>query len=134
MPAEPLSEHCSLMQRPGGPAKPTARPADCLDDAAYIKTTPGGSRLVIPGDSPYPIVFEGGEGDDKVVVVGDGGRPVLVGGGKGNDALTVQTELDWLVGTLGPGGLALLGSAALICALLALIAWRALGPGRHRPG
>jgi hypothetical protein len=66
MPKEPLSDHCSLMKHP----ERTIRPSDCLEGAAYIKTTDEGGEFVLNPVTPFPLVIEGGEGDDQVTVVG----------------------------------------------------------------
>lgn len=120
MPTEPLSELCSQMAHPGR----KTLPADCPEGAAYIKTNDAGSDHVIPGELGYPVVFEGGEGDDKVTVVGSGGKPVMVSGGKGEDALLVVDRQTWLLDSLGPAGTLFLGAAAIVFAAIAIIAWR----------
>ncbi|WP_395331023.1 hypothetical protein WBP06_01165 [Novosphingobium sp. BL-8H] len=123
MASEPLSEHCSLMSKPGGPPKPATRPPDCPKDAAYIKTVGGGS-WTLPSNAPFPIVFEGGDGDDKVTVVGQSKGGVMVFGGKGNDSLLVEDRWAWLAHELGPAGT--LSLALVITILLGLITLRAL--------
>jgi len=132
MAVESLSDHCSLMARQGGPPKPSVRPADCPKDAAYIKAI-GGGAFTIPGSAPFPIVFEGGDGDDKVTVVGDGHAGVLVRGGRGNDSLTVESDRVWLAERIGSNGLLLIAAMSIAFAALVAIIWRALDtdkPGR----
>lgn len=126
---EPLSEHCDLMAKPGGPPKPASLPADCPKDAAYIKSV-GGGAMTIPGNTPFPLVFEGGDGDDKVTVVGSGKAGVLVRGGKGNDSLVIEDTSIWLANKLGPSGVLLIVAAMITLTALVVIAWRALRPGR----
>lgn len=120
---EPLSEHCSLMSEPGGPAKPAERPTDCPKDAAYIK---GSGGTVHPANAPFPIIFEGGDGNDKVVVVGRAPGGFLMRGGKGNDSLTIEDRWTWLAREIGPSGLITLGVIAITLAALVAISWRAL--------
>lgn len=123
MAEEPLSEHCSLMSRAGSPTKPAARPADCPKDAVYIK---GSGGTILPGNAPFPFIFEGGDGDDKVVVVGHAKGGLLFRGGKGNDTLTLEDRWTWLAREIGPPGLFLLAVIALTLAALVAISWRAL--------
>ncbi|WP_375396247.1 hypothetical protein [uncultured Sphingomonas sp.] len=132
MPDEPLSEHCSLMARSGGPPKPKERPADCPPDAAYIKTIGKGGAWTLPSTT-FPIVFEGGDGDDKVTVIGNGGKGVLVSGGKGNDSLTVESDWVWLSNTIGPGASLMLAALVIVLAAIVILAWRALTPGDRDP-
>lgn len=129
MPQVSLSEHCSLMAKPGGPPKPATRPADCPPDAAYI-TAVGGGAMTIPGNAPFPIVFEGGDGDDHVTIVGSGKGGVLVRGGRGDDSLVVHDQWTWLARQIGPGGVLLLGLAGIVFAAVVTIAWRALRSNR----
>ncbi|MFC0687543.1 hypothetical protein [Novosphingobium clariflavum] len=123
---EPLSEHCSLLSKPGGPPRPADRPADCPKDAAYIKPV-GAGTSTLPGNAPFPIVFEGGDGDDKVTLVGQSKAGVMVFGGKGNDSLLVEDRWTWLVHELTPPGA--LSLALVIAILLGLITLRALRLG-----
>ena len=119
----PLSEHCSLMSRPGGLVKPAVRPTDCPKDAVYIKGT---GATILPGDAAFPFVFEGGDGDDKVVVVGQAAGGILVRGGKGNDSLTIEDPWVWVAQEIGPYGLTFLASATIMLVTLVTICWRAL--------
>lgn len=125
---QPRSEHCSLMARPGGPPKPKTRPADCLKDAAYIKTTNSGGKFALPGDAPIPIVFEGGDGNDSVTVEGSGAHGIIVDGGKGDDSLLVR-DAGILPSIPGVPDYAMLLFGALLVTLvtIAVIGWRALG-------
>jgi hypothetical protein len=123
MAEEPLSEHCSLMSRPGDPAKPAERPADCPKDAVYIK---GSGGTILPGNAPFPFVFEGGDGDDKVVVVGQAQGGLLFRGGKGSDTLTLEDRWTWFAREIGPPGLIMIIVIALTLAALVTISWRAL--------
>lgn len=125
MPDEPLSEHCSLMARPGGPAKPAERPADCPIDAVYIK---GSGGTIRPGNAPFPFIFEGGDGDDKVVVVGQAKGGLLMRGGKGNDTLTIENNWVWLARQVGPTGILLVAAFAITLAGVVVLCWRALRP------
>ena len=153
MAEEALSEHCSLMERPGGPPKPAERPADCPKDAAYVKGTGG---MIFPNDAPFPFVIEGGNGDDKVVIVGRAPGGLMVHGGKGDDSVTivdgdsgrgtveraharlvggksdggvlVQDRSTWITGEIGPASVVTL--VAITLSAVAAICWRALGPAR----
>jgi hypothetical protein len=123
--AEPLSEHCSLMAKPGGPAKPAQRPADCPKDAAYIKTVDEGGDFKIPGYAPFPVVFEGGKGDDHVTLIGSGGK-VLVRGGEGNDSLLVKESAPLWQQPFALQGDAIIVIAGLVCGsiLSGMLIWR----------
>lgn len=94
MAAERFSDHCSLMMHP----ERTTRPADCPEDASYIISSEAGGQFKLPANAPFPLVFDGGEGDDKVTVVGEGDKGVLVLGGKGNDSLMVRDSAPGEVG------------------------------------
>lgn len=83
---EPLSEHCSIMAHP----ERTTLPSDCPKDAAYIKLTDEGGSSDLHPITPFPIVVEGGAGDDNVTVIGEARNPVLIDGGKGNDSVIVK--------------------------------------------
>jgi hypothetical protein len=132
MQPESRSEHCSLMAHPGGPPKPKVRPADCPKDAAYIKTTDAGGKFTLPGDAPFPVVFEGGDGNDSVTVEGSG-HGIIVNGGKGDDSLLVRDQ-GMLPSIEGVPAYALLLFGALLVTLaaVAVIGWRALGNTRGR--
>jgi hypothetical protein len=83
----PLSERCSVMMNPERPL-----PSDCPKDALYIKTTDSDGAYDLHPITPFPIVVEGGSGNDEVTVIGPAKNPVLIDGGKGNDKVTVQGE------------------------------------------
>lgn len=87
MSKEPLSERCSVMKHPERPV-----PSDCPKDALYIKTTDEGGASDLYPITPFPIVIEGGAGDDDVTVIGPAKNPVLIDGGKGNDSVTVNGD------------------------------------------
>ena len=134
MPHERLSDHCSLMARPGGPPPPKERPADCPKDGAYIKMVDKGGAMSIPGSPPFPIVFEGGDGDDQLTVRGGPGKGVIFDGGKGNDGMTIGSDSTpvLLVGQIGAGGMLFLAALAIMLAAIVIIAWRALGANPQR--
>jgi hypothetical protein len=87
MSKEPLSERCSVMKHPERPV-----PSDCPKDALYITTTDEGGASDLYPITPFPIVIEGGAGNDDVTVIGPAKNPVLIDGGKGNDSVTVHGE------------------------------------------
>ncbi|PXA86134.1 hypothetical protein DMC47_35420 [Nostoc sp. 3335mG] len=118
------------MGKPGGPPPPKDLPPDCPPHAAYIKTI-GNGHWDIPGTAPFPIVFEGGDGNDSVTVIGQGHQPVIVSGGKGNDSLQVEDRWTFFVDRLGPHGVVTLGVVGLVFVAIAVIAWRALGPNEQ---
>lgn len=118
-----LSDHCSLMAQQSEP-KPKVRPADCPKDAAYIKTVDKGGEYTLAGAS-FPIVFEGGGGDDKVTVVGDGGQGIIVDGGRGNDSLTIHNGWSFVIREIGPGASLALAALTIVFVTIGLIAWRA---------
>lgn len=128
MPRERLSDHCSLMARPGGPPPPKQRPADCPVDGAYIKMVDKGGKFEIPGSPPFPIVFEGGDGNDALTVRGGPGKGVIFDGGKGNDRMTVGTDSVpiQLLDRLGTGGTLVIAALAIVFATIAILGWRAL--------
>ena len=132
MPGVPLSEHCSLMGRPGGPPPPKQLPPDCPKGAAYIKTTDKGSNFTIRGDAPFPLVFEGGDGNDTLTLVGHHDQQILVSGGKGNDSVRIEDPWAMLVTQLDSQGVVVLGALALALAAVVIIGWRALGPSADR--
>lgn len=128
MAAESLSEHCSLMTRPGGAPKPSVRPSDCPKDAAYIKTTDAGRSFFLRGDvAPFPVVLDGGAGDDKVTVIGAKRGKVLVSGGDGNDSIALVDRWSWIASRFTPSELLMLATLFTVCATIALLGWRALG-------
>ncbi len=104
----------------------TSRPSDCPEGAAYIKTTNEGGTSVLNPITPFPLVIEGGEGDDKVTVIGTPRTPVLIDGGKGNDSVTLQDEWLWLAGRVNPEAIIILAALLITCTLLGVIGWRAL--------
>ena len=122
MSKEPLSDHCSLMKHP----ERTSRPSDCPDGATYIRTTNEGGAFVLNPITPFPLVVEGGEGDDKVTVIGTPRNPVLINGGKGNDSVTLQDEGAWLAGQSTPEGIIFLAALLITFSTIGLIGWRAL--------
>lgn len=87
MSKEPLSERCSVMKHPERPV-----PGDCPKDALYIRTTDEGGASDLYPITPFPIVIEGGAGDDDVTVIGTAKNPVLIDGGKGNDSVVLHGE------------------------------------------
>ena len=87
MSKEPLSERCSVMKHPERPV-----PSDCPKDALYIITGDEGGTSDLYPITPFPIVIEGGAGNDDVTVIGPAKNPVLIDGGKGNDSVTVHGE------------------------------------------
>jgi len=125
---EPLSEHCSLMAKPGGPPKAQTQPADCPKDGIYIKTAAKNGGITLPPGSPFPIVVEGGDGNDSVTVIGPQHMPITVSGGKGDDNITVKSEWIWAVDKLTPTGVLFLAALLIVLATLAVIVWRALAP------
>lgn len=124
------------MARPGGPPPPKVRPADCPKDGAYIKMVDAGGAMQLPGDPPFPIIFEGGEGNDSVTVLGGPGKGILMDGGKGDDSLTVGDERGLTiqsvlpVAQLTPTTTLILGAFAITLAAVVIIAWRMLSPPR----
>ena len=128
MPRERLSDHCSLMARPDRPPPPKERPADCPLNGAYIKMVDRGGTLEIPGSPPFPIVFEGGDGNDQLTVKGGPGKGVIFDGGKGNDRMTIGSDppLAQVVDRLGASGALLIAALALVLATIAILGWRAL--------
>lgn len=132
MPDEPLFDHCSLMTRPGGPPRPTERPADCPKDGVYIKAAPHNGGATIDGNIPYPVIFDGGDGNDSVTIIGHPANRYIINGGKGDDSLTVQDQATWLVGRLSPTATLMLGVLALGLAAVVVVAWRALGTGYRK--
>jgi hypothetical protein len=130
---ERLSDHCSLMAVPGGPPKPKERPADCPKDGVYIKGANKNGGITIDGPIPYPIIYEGGDGNDSVTIVGGtSDKGIVIDGGKGDDSLTVIDRWSWFVGHLSPGGALALGSLAIVFAAVTIIAWRALTPDKAK--
>jgi hypothetical protein len=129
MATEPLSEHCSLMSKPDGPPKPAELPADCPKDAAYVKWD---GDIALSGNKDFPVVIEGGDGNDKITVVGSGKAGVRVDGGGGNDTLTAESEWVWLAQQVGPTGLIFVAALGITLATIAMIAWRALTPKDQR--
>ena len=125
MAEESLSEHCSLLAKPGGPPKPKELPADCPKDAAYIRGADVNGGAHIFKSTSNPLIFEGGKGDDKVTIVGNKDN-VLVKGGEGNDSLTVQDTTTWMVQRLSPEGVLLLIALAIVFAAIAAIVWKAM--------
>lgn len=146
---EPLSEHCSLMRHP----ERSVLPSDCPKDATYIRTGDEGGSYQLRPITPFPIVIEGGSGDDNVTVVGTPRNPVMIDGGKGNDHTTVvgasgnpvadapqesglifhseETQGVEQPGTqeieqLVPAGINFLGALLIVFATIGVICWRAL--------
>jgi hypothetical protein len=142
MEKERLSDHCSLMKHP----ERTTRPSDCPEGGTYVKTTDKGGAFELHPITPFPLIIEGGEGNDKVSVIGTPRNPVLIDGGKGNDEVVVDggkghdnvvLQSDWarVAGHIGPEGLLILGALLIAFATIGLICWRALasvGVGRTR--
>jgi hypothetical protein len=127
MPREPLSDHCSLMKHP----ERSVLPSDCPKDASYIKTGDQGSDSVLHPITPFPLVIEGGEGNDKVTVIGTPKNPVLIDGGKGNDTVVVQNEsarVAWahVAARMSPEGLLFLGVVLIVFSAIGALGWRAL--------
>ena len=116
------------MAHPGGPPAPARLPADCPKDAAYIRTVGKGGHWTLPNNGAFPIVFEGGDGNDSVTVIGRDGKGVLVYGGRGDDRLTVQARWSYTLDRVGPPVALLLAGLAIVLAAVATIAWRALSP------
>lgn len=85
---EPLSEHCSLMAHP----ERTVRPSDCPEDAAYIRVGNQGGSYALNPITPFPLVVEGGDGNDQVIVNGTPRNPVIIDGGRGDDRVIMQNE------------------------------------------
>ena len=127
---EPLSEHCSLMMHP----ERTTLPPDCPEGAAYIHNTDKGGDYVLHPITPFPLVIEGGEGEDNVTVVGTPRAPVMIDGGKGNDSVIVQDRVTWLVGRLTPESVIVLGALLIVFATISLLGWRALSTRAARDG
>lgn len=149
---EPLSQHCSLMAHP----ERTTLPSDCPENALYIKHTDEGGDFALNPIAPFPIVIEGGDGEDNVTVIGTPANPVLIDGGKGNDSVQVQGQASWpanpgmlyggkgndsvqaqgqaswLAGQLPSGGLIFLGALLIVFGAIALLGWRALSRDRVR--
>ena len=153
MRTEPLSQHCSLMNHP----ERSVRPSDCPEGAAYIRTTNEGGDYVLNPITPFPIVIEGGDGNDNVTVVGKARNPVLIDGGRGNDSVVVrggregsaspavfggkgpngavvQDDGASLIGQFTPAGLTFVGCVLITFVAVAVIAWRALGSGSSHHG
>lgn len=128
---EPLSQHCSLMAHP----ERTELPADCPEDAVYIRHSDEGGEFVLNPVAPFPVVIEGGAGNDNVTVVGEAQNPVLIYGGKGNDGVVVQNDgtvadhnpSSWLIASLPTESLTFLGVFLITFAVIAALGWRALG-------
>ena len=128
----PRSERCSLMAKPGDPPAPKTRPADCPKDAAYIKTTDAGGSLTLP-DAPFPLVFEGGDGNDSVTVRGNASHGIIVAGGKGDDSLLVEgTSMPLSLEAVPVWAVVLLGALLITFATIAVLGWRALGNASRR--
>jgi hypothetical protein len=125
---EPLSRHCSLMAHP----ERTTLPADCPEGAVYIRHTDEGGDFVLDPVAPFPIVIEGGKGEDKVTVIGTPANPVLIDGGEGNDSVRLQGQASWLAGRLAPEGMVFLGALLIVFATIAVLGWRALSGHRLR--
>jgi len=88
MSKEPLSDHCSVMMHPDR----KGLPSDCPKDATYIKNGNEGGSYELHPITPFPLVIEGGTGDDNVTVIGAPKNPVLIDGGSGNDNVVVQSD------------------------------------------
>jgi hypothetical protein len=135
----------------------TVRPSDCPEGAIYIRNTDAGGDYVLHPITPFPIVIEGGDGDDNVTVVGKARNPVIIDGGRGNDSVVVRgghegsgsptgnggngpnstvDHDDWatLIGQFTPAGLTFVGCVLITFVAVAAIAWRALGSGSSRHG
>jgi hypothetical protein len=119
---EPLSEHCSLMMHP----ERATRPSDCPPDAVYIKTVDKGGAFEFDADAPFPLVIEGGEGNDKMAIVGTPNNPVLVNGGRGDDEILFQSNWIWLGEQLNSTSILLLIALIGTLTVVALLGWRAL--------
>jgi len=135
----------------------SVRPSDCPEGALYIRTTNEGGDYRLNPITPFPIVIEGGDGDDRVTVVGEARNPVLIDGGRGNDRVVVRGGNDGsaspagnagkapdstfaaaedsasLAGQFTAAGLTFVGCVLITFVAVAVIAWRALGSGSiHR--
>ena len=152
MSKEPLSDLCSIMKHPDR----KVMPSECPKDATYIKTGNEGGSSELHPITPFPLVIEGGTGDDHVTVVGEAKNPVLIDGGSGNDSVlvqsdgaapaegkgglimgpspaaqgsegqTMQNDGAWLLAQLTPTGLTFLGALLIAFATIGLLGWRAL--------
>ena len=96
----PLSARCTLSDQPNAPSPPEG--GLCPKDAVYIKTTKNGSDFALPSNSEFPIIFEGGDGNDKVTITGNGAQKIKVSGGAGDDSMTVVDPWANLMQQLGP--------------------------------
>lgn len=113
----------------------TERPADCPEDAVYIRNSDEGGEYVLNPVAPFPVVIEGGAGNDNVTVVGEAQNPVLIDGGKGDDAVIVQDDgtladqnpSSWIMASLPAESLTFLGVFLITFAVIAVLGWRALG-------
>ncbi|CAM3073908.1 hypothetical protein SPAN111604_02430 [Sphingomonas antarctica] len=144
MPANlPRSERCSLLQDPDHPLPPNTYKGDCPKDATYIVAKHGGAWDV-PNGTPYPVVVEGGAGNDVLTVTGHGGKGVYVDGGAGDDRLTVSTQSDssflgtvsdtllYLRVTHGDGAALIAVGFVIMMCVLGVLCWRALANPRDR--
>ena len=118
-----LSARCTLSDQPNAPSPPKGDP--CPKGAVYIKTTKNGSEFALPNDSEFPIVFEGGDGDDKVTITGNGAQKIKVSGGAGNDSMTVVDPWATLMQQLGPYPIVGAFVLLLFFALIGYVAHRA---------
>lgn len=135
----------------------SVRPSDCPEGATYIRTTNEGGDYFLNPIAPFPIVIEGGDGNDNVTVVGKARNPVIIDGGRGNDSVVVRggregsgsptgdggkgpnsavvhNAGDSLIGQFTPAGLTFVGCVLITFVAVAVIAWRALGSGSGRHG
>jgi hypothetical protein len=135
----------------------SVRPSDCPEGAVYIRHTDQGGDFVLNPVAPFPIVVEGGAGNDNVTVVGQARNPVIIDGGKGDDSVVVrggregsaspagaggkgpngaavQDDGASLIGQFTPAGLTFVGCVLITFVTIAVIAWRALAGGSSHPG
>ena len=155
---EALSDLCSVMKHPDR----KVMPSECPKDATYINMGDKGGSSELHPITPFPLVIEGGTGDDHVTVIGEAKNPVLIDGGSGNDSVlvrgegaapaggqsglvmgpspaaqasdggTVQGDGAWLP-ALTPMGLTFLGALLIAFATIGVLGWRALaGSGVDR--
>jgi hypothetical protein len=118
------------MAKPGGPPRPTKLPADCPKDAAYIHVAGSeGVSMHLPS-TDFPLVFEGGDGNDKVILDKSASKGVLVFGGRGNDSLIVESGWAKFADRIEPASAVFLVTLALALTLVGAIVWRASGPPR----
>jgi hypothetical protein len=109
-------------------------PPDCPEGAAYIHNSDKGRDFVLHPIAPFPLVIEGGEGEDNVTVVGTPRNPVIIDGGKGNDSVIVQDRVTWLAGRLSPESVVILAALLIVFATIGLLGWRALSTRPARDG